>query len=111
MVDQFGLNLLKNQKTIFCNHPNKYSAIINGEYGLSNCILNNGYTIDCMLRKYQKIDWTNKDNYNLNYNMHPSRIFYNNSINPYEVIFHKWCWHNNPNVNFDIIKQYVENNT
>jgi hypothetical protein len=111
MVDNIGLNMLKSQKTIFCNHKDKYSAIVNGEYGLSNCILKNGYSIDCMLPKYQNIDWTNNNNYNLNNNTHPSRknSFYGCSINPYDVIFHKWYWHNNDNVNFDIIKQYVDN--
>jgi hypothetical protein len=113
MVDQIGLDLLKNEKTIFCNHLDKFSAVINGEYGLSNCVLRNGYSIDCMLRKYQNIDWRNKNNYNLNNNIHPSRnkSFYNNSINPYEVIFHKWYWDSKENVNFDIIEQYVNNNT
>ena len=106
MVDQIGLDLLKKQKNIFCNHPDKYSAIINGEYGLSNCIIKNGYTIDCMLAKYQNIDWTNPVNHTLNNNMHPSRknSFYGKSINPYEVIFHKWFWHRLETVNFDIIK-------
>jgi len=109
MVDQLGLELLKKQN-IFCNHPDKYSAIVNGEYGLSNCILKNGYTIDCMLEKYQNIDWTNPINHTLNHNIHPSRknSFYGNSINPYEVIFHKWYWHGLDNVNFEIIKKYVD---
>lgn len=113
MVDKIGLELLQNTKTIFCDHPDKYSAIVNGEYGLSNCILNNGFSIDCMLRKYQDIDWTDKKNYNLNYNRHPSRknSFYGNSINPYEVVFHKWYWANEPSVNFELIQQYINNNT
>ena len=112
MVDQIGLNLLKNKKTIFCNHPTKYSAIINGEYELSKCIFENGYTIDCMLQKYQNIDWRSPINYNLNNNIHPSRknSFYGKSIDPYEVIFHKWYWHGLETVNFDIIEQYVNNN-
>lgn len=110
MVDNIGLNLLKKQKNIFCNHNDKRSAIVNGEYGLSNCIFKNGFSIDCMLPKYQNIDWTNNDNYKLNNNIHPSRrnSFYGYSINPYDVIFHKWHWHNNANVNFEIIKQYVD---
>jgi hypothetical protein len=109
MTDNIGLELLKNQKNIFCNHQNKYSAIVNGEYGLSNCILKNGYSIDCMLPKYQNINWTNKVNYNMNNNIHPSRknSFYGYSINPYDVIFHKWYWNGEPTVNFEIIKQYV----
>ena len=111
MVDNIGLNLLKNQQNIFCNHNDKYSAIVNGEYGLSNCILKNGFSIDCMLPKYQNIDWKNNDNYNLNNNIHPSRknSFYGYSINPYDVIFHKWYWHNSSDVNFEIIRQYVDN--
>ena len=110
MVDAVGIELLKNQQTVFCNHADKHSAIVNGEYGLSHCILKNGYSMDCMLSKYQKIDWTNNVNYNLNDNKHPSRKngFYGHSINPYDVIFHKWDWHNNDYVNYDIIKQYVE---
>ena len=59
------------------------------------------------------LDWKDKNNYNLNNNNHPSRnnSFYENSINPYEVIFHKWYWNNLAKVNFDIIEQYVNNNT
>ena len=109
MTDNIGLELLKTQQNIFCNHSDKYSAIVNGEYGLSKCILNHGYSIDCMLPKYQNVDWRNTNNYNLNNNLHPSRInsFYGYSINPYDVIFHKWYWHNEPLVNFDIIIQYI----
>lgn len=112
MTDQIGLNLLKNQKTIFVQHETFYHDIINGEYGLTKCILNNGYSIDCMLKKYQNIDWRDIDNYNLNNNLHPSRknSFYGNSIDPYEVIFHKWYWKYTPNetINFDIIEQCVK---
>jgi hypothetical protein len=110
MVDSIGLELLKNQKNIFCNHKDKYSAIVNGEYGLSNVILNNGYSIDSMIPKYQNINWRDSINYNLNNNIHPSRknSFYGCSINPYDVIFHKWYWHDNDSVNFDIIKQHVD---
>ena len=113
MVDQIGLTVLRNEKTIFCDHVDKYSAIVNGEYGLSNCIIKNGYTIDCMISKYQNIDWSDASNYTLNYNKHPSRkdSFYGYSLNPYEVIFHKWYWHGESTVNFEIIDQYVKNNT
>jgi hypothetical protein len=111
MVDNVGLSLLINQQNIFCNHPDKYSAIVNGEYGLSNCIFKNGYTIDCMIPKYQNIDWCDINNHNLNNNLHPSRknSFYGESINPYDVIFHKWFWHDNYSVNFEIVQQYVNN--
>ena len=110
MVDDIGLNLLRKEKKIFCDHNDKTSAILNGEYRLSKCILKNGFSIDCMLSKYQNIDWRNSHNYKLNNNLHPSRnnSFYGYSINPYDVIFHKWYWYNKDTVNFDIIKQYVD---
>ena len=118
VTDRVGMDIIDREKTVFKIHENKYSAIVNGEYGLSKCILRNGYSIDCMIRKYQGLDWTDKKNWNLNNNKHPSRknSFYGNSLLPYELIFHKWHWHSgDPNYNtdpcnFELIKQYVENN-
>lgn len=112
MTDKIGLKLLKNEKTIFCNHKDKVDAIINGEYGMSKCILKNGYSIDCMLSRYKYIDWKDINNYNANNNIHPSRknSFYGESINPYEVIFHKWYWHGCEPVNIDIIRSYMNKN-
>ena len=117
MTDQIGLTLLLKENTIFQIHPDKYSAIILGEYGLSNCILNNGYSIDCMISKYQGINWTDKKNWNINNNLHPSRnnSFFEKSLIPYELIYHKWYWksndvnYNTDNVNFEIIEQYINN--
>ena len=110
MTDKIGLDALKREMTIFCDHNDFGSAIINGEYGLSRCIFKNGFTIDCMLNQYKNIDWTNSIYYNINNNKHPSRhkSFFGNSLDPYEVVFHKWFWKNNKNlVSFDIIKKYV----
>lgn len=115
MTDNIGLKLLINEKNIFCDHTDKTRDIVDGEYGISNCILKHGYSIDCMLRKYQNINWRDPSNYNLNNNIHPSRkhSFYGESINPYEVIFHKWYWHDQSvsGVNKGIIEQYIHNNT
>ncbi len=110
LTDQIGLNLLKEDGNIFKNHQTKFGAVINGEYGLGRCILKNGYTMDCMLNIYQNIDWRDKENWHKNDYKHPSRYnsFYGKSINPYEVIFHKWYWHEEKNlVNFDLIDEYV----
>jgi hypothetical protein len=109
MTDKIGLDAMVAQKTIFCDHPTKYSVIVNGEYGMSNCIFKNGYSVDCMISKYQGVDWTDVSNYNMNNNMHPSRTnsFYGTSLNPYELIFHKWFWHGTSTVNFEIVDQYV----
>jgi hypothetical protein len=108
-TDNIGLKLLEDEKTVFCIHKDKVDTIVNGEYGLSNCILKNGYSIDCMLHRYQNIDWKDKNNWTLNDNKHPSRhkSFYGQSIDPYEVIFHKWFWHGNPTVNFENVEKYI----
>ena len=110
MVDKIGLNLLKKHKNIFSNHKTKHSAVRNAEFQLANCILNNKYTIDCMLPRYKGVNWQNPKNYNLNNKQFPSRknSFYGRSINPYDVIFHKWFWHTSPNVNFEIVKKHVD---
>jgi hypothetical protein len=112
VTDKIGLSLLKKEKTIFINHSDFKSAIINGEYGLSKCIFKYGYSIDCMIRKYQNIDWRDENNYKLNDNLHPSRnkSFYNSSLIPYELIFHKIFWKDSDPVNLDLIKQYINNN-
>ena len=60
MTDQIGLKLLLKNKNIFQQHKTKRSAIFNGEYEISKCILTNGYSLDCMIPRYQNIDWRNK---------------------------------------------------
>jgi hypothetical protein len=109
-TDSEGLKLLLEEKTIFYNHANKTSAIVNGEYGVTRCIMKYGYTIDCMLKRYRRVDWRDKKNWNLNNNLHPTRknSYFGKSINPFEVIFHKWYWAGLPKVNYDIIANYVE---
>lgn len=104
MTDTIGLKLLREKGTIFCNHPCKRDAIIYGEYGISNCILHNGYSMDCMVKKHENIDWRNEANYTI-YN--DLETFYRDPVNPYEIIFHKWFWTNtNIPVCFDIIQEY-----
>ncbi len=111
MVDSIGLKILEDEKSIFRVHQNKVSAILDGEYGLSNCIFKHGYTIDCMLPPYQNVDWLDAKNYDLNDNKHPSRqnSFFVSSINPFDVFFHKWFWHGQPTVNVYIVESYVNN--
>lgn len=113
MTDAIGLDILQQEGTIFCNHATKYDAIVQGEYGVSRAILKHGYSIDCMLPKYQNINWRDSKNYRWNDNRHPSRkgTYFGQSIQPYEVIFHKWFWHGEDTVNFDTIQDYVVENS
>jgi hypothetical protein len=110
MTDSVGLAIIREKGTVFYQHATKRHAIIDGEYGLSKCILESGYSIDCMLPQYQGIDWLDPANHNKNNYRHPSRknSFYGKSICPYDVVFHKWYWHGEETVNFDMIQSYIE---
>jgi hypothetical protein len=107
-TDQLGLDIIRLNSNVFFDHATFTDDIINGEYALTNVIMQHGYSIDCMLRLYNCVDWTDRSNWNLNKNKHPTRrnAFYGYSIDPYEVIFHKYRWKDSKDVNFDIIDQY-----
>jgi hypothetical protein len=112
MTDSIGLQIFLDQKNIFYNHESKVNAIHSGEYGLTECIFKRGYTIDCMLKKYQGVDWLDKQNMNFNSGEPPSRKgkYFGESIDPFEAVFHKWYWHNPDDsmVSFDIVDKYVK---
>ena len=93
---------------MFVDHATKFDAVVNGEYGLSRAILAAGYTLDCLLYRYQGIDWRNPANWNLNDNRHPSRAgsYGGISIHPFEVVFHKWFWAHHPDA--PVAYEYVE---
>ena len=112
MTDKIGLDILSQKKTIFRNQPDKFHAIVYGEYGLSNTILSNGYSLDCMIPEYQGVNWLDKSNWNKNNLQHPSRpkSFYGRTLNPYDLIFHKWYWHGvKEYVNFELIQPHIIN--
>jgi hypothetical protein len=108
-LDKIGLKIVMDTNTVFVNHLNKHDAINNGEYGLSKCILKAGYSLDCLLYKYQNIDWSNKQNWtnHNNYN-HPSRnnTYDNITLHPFETVFHKWYWVGHQPVNFNYVVKY-----
>lgn len=107
-TDSVGLSLLI-KNNIFVNHTDKTNAIY-AEYRLSDTILNNGYNIDCLLYKYQNINWLDKNNWNLYNNIFPDRqnTYFGISIHPFEVVFHKWYWAHHPNnlVNYEYVNTY-----
>lgn len=107
------LELLLTEGTILRDHPTKRSAIVEGEYGLSRCMLRHGLNLDCLLRRYEGIDWRDRSTWGANDRRHPSRAgsFYGGSVDPYEVMFHKWYWHGQPTVAFDRILDHIRRTT
>ena len=66
-----------------------------------------------MLKKYQGVDWLDPKNMHYNSGKPPSRtgMYFGESIDPFEVVFHKWYWHDNDTsmVSFDIVDKHVKN--
>ena len=93
-TDQVGLQVLLDRKTVFQSHPDKVSAILNGEYGMNTAIFKAGYTIDSLLLAYQGLDWTNRSNWGCNDNQHPSRsgTYFGVTQHPLETVFVKVEW-------------------
>ncbi|UJR20038.1 hypothetical protein I4U23_023172 [Adineta vaga] len=76
---------------IFHCYPTKDHVSINSEIPMSNRIIESGYMIDCLLTKYQTIDFTKPNNRFCNANLNPykDRGLQNTSLEPYEVVFVK----------------------
>ena len=93
-TDQVGLQVLLDRETVFQSHPDKVSAILNGEYGMNIAIFKAGYTIDSLLLAYQGVDWTNRSNWGCNDNEHPSRsgTYFGVTQHPLETVFVKVEW-------------------
>lgn len=109
-TDRAGLGILWQDGRVFVDHPTKFSAIVDGEYGASRAILRAGFGLDCLLYKYQGLDWTDPANWDQNGNAPPSRqgTYEGISIHPFEVVFHKWYWSHHPDrpVAYDYFERY-----
>lgn len=110
-LDKIGLAIAVDKGTIFTDHKDKTAAITNGEYGLSKAIIAKGYTVDCLLYKYQNVDWFDKKNWYLVSNgkfVSRSGTYDGISIHPFEVVFHKWYWSHYATkpVSFDFVDKY-----
>ena len=109
-LDKIGFEIVYQKGTVFVDHKTKDDAIRNGEFGLSQPIFAAGYSIDCLLYRYQDVNWRNENEcvkYD-NDNKFPSRDGRHDgiSIHPFEVVFHKWFWHRENQVNFEYVDKY-----
>ena len=96
VLDHLFLNELKNENFFNEEEINKMNfgdLILNKEINLSQIAINKGYNINCILSKYEGLDYVNiKENINLtSINGDPYFInrYFGKTIDPYEVIFFK----------------------
>ncbi len=108
-LDKVGLCSVLKNKPVFTSHKSKDEAIYIGEYGLTEAILQDGHSIDCLLYKYNGSDWLDtKHRLYASKSNYPTRDkWYDGiSINPFEVVFHKWYWQGFPLVGFNETMRY-----
>ncbi len=77
---------------LFACYPSKDHATLNTELPFSNRIIESGFLIDCLLTKYQTIDFKKPENRFCNSNLNPykDKHYQNTSLEPYEVVFVKF---------------------
>ncbi|KAG2498860.1 hypothetical protein HYH03_003052 [Edaphochlamys debaryana] len=90
-TDQVGLQVLLDDGRVFHCHNTRWNTIYYSELGSSTAILHAGYNLDCLMTKYQGVDWRNKSNWGCNQRYSPqSDLTYDGiSLDPYEVLFIK----------------------
>ncbi|CAL8465845.1 g5381 [Coccomyxa elongata] len=90
-TDQAGLQILLNNGRIFECHRTIADAVYNAEVGASLAVFRAGHSIDCLMLRYQGIDWTNRRSWNCNARLNPYADYAYDGIglNPMEVLFVK----------------------
>ena len=94
-TDTVGLELLQRNDTIFKCYDTLEDVVFFSERGVSETILNAGYSIDCLMSRYQGIDWQAArhmvDSYGCNGDLNPLQPgFYDGTdVDPMEVMFIK----------------------
>lgn len=85
-----------------------FSGCVATEDQLYKYILDAGYSIDCLLKRYEGIDWSDSINWNMQVNNFVSRAnaYDGISIHPFETIFFKWYWKSPQLVSFDYVDKY-----
>lgn len=90
-TDQVGLSILKHDGEVLKCHNGIHDAIWHAELGSSAAVLNAGYNIDCLMLRYQGVEWQDRSNWGCNGGMNPYLEFMNDgiSLDPLEVVFVK----------------------
>lgn len=94
-IDRVGLELLQGNRTIFTCYDTMEDVVFFSERGISETILNAGYSIDSLMSRYQGINWQSArhlvDVYGCNGDLNPLQPgFYDGTdVGPMEVLFVK----------------------
>eukprot|EP00798_Chlamydomonas_sp_ICE-L_P028092 gene28092-31200_t len=88
---QVGLQVLKRDKHVFQCHSNRWNTIYHSELGSSAAMFRAGYNIDCLMERYQDVDWRDPTNWVCNARFSPQGENFLDGItlDPLEVMFVK----------------------
>jgi hypothetical protein len=99
-TDFTGLSILLKDATsngrvdagVFGCYGSKNDITMMAELRISTLVLTSGYKIDCLLTKYQTIDFSKKSNYQCTIHRNPygDKNMDGTSLEPYEVVFVKY---------------------
>ena len=91
-TDQIGLKVLLKDDRVFKCHTNRWDTIYYSEIGASAAILDAGFNLDCLMVRYQGIDWRLHANQECNGFRNPVGDAANDglTIHPLEAVFVKY---------------------
>eukprot|EP00891_Asterochloris_glomerata_P004976 jgi/Astpho2/4976/fgenesh1_pg.00070_%23_29_t len=73
-TDQVGLKVLRDKGTVFKCHDDMAQLVMQSELGASRAILDAGYNLDCLLIRYQGLDWRDSRAAACNANVNPIQV-------------------------------------
>lgn len=65
-VTQAGMRAIMDDEKVFACHKSMQETIHYSELGSSLAILNAGFNLDCLMLRYQGVDWRRAENWNCN---------------------------------------------
>lgn len=88
-TDAQGWGLLAAEHGVFRCHSSPWDTRYYSDAGASLAVLRSGGTIDCLLARYQGVDWTSPSSWQCNQRVRPDlELHYDGiSITPYETLF------------------------
>ncbi|KAK9817964.1 hypothetical protein WJX72_005006 [[Myrmecia] bisecta] len=90
-TDRTGLMVLRNKRTVLNCWSNIGETVMHSELGASKAIIEAGYNLDCLMLRYQGLDWRDSRASACNANFNPvQQSFYDGiNVDPLEVLFIK----------------------
>lgn len=90
-MDQVGLDVIKRKGSVLQCHKDMAEMVTLSEIGMSKAVLEAGYNLDCLMLRYQGVDWRDSRAQGCNAGRNPIQESFYDGVNadPLEVLFVK----------------------